>query len=145
MPTKIETAFSKFESTINSLCELLPTWRQFNLRPIQRRALSALQKLNSIIYYPSDKVFGPYVIDQETYIKQMLSEHLLKEENYTRLSPKEANIAMANHKVDFLEPCYKHHQDIDWIHQEKSFERHFKLNPSFTLANYTRPSKSSQT
>ena len=129
MPEKVEIAFDKFEREMNSLRKNLPTWRRFNLRPIQRRALSELRKLNKIICYPSDKNLGPYVINRDVYIKQMLSEHLLNEDNYKNLSTPEAEEAIAKQKGDLLEAYFDNHPDIELDHREKWFERQFKLKP----------------
>ena len=55
------SAFDKFEQIVTSLRKDLPTYRRFNSRPIQRRALSALRKDEMSIIYPTDKGLGPYL------------------------------------------------------------------------------------
>jgi hypothetical protein len=48
-----------------------------NLKPIQMKALCSLQQNKNLIIKPTDKNLAPALMDLETYIKQVLQEHLL--------------------------------------------------------------------
>jgi hypothetical protein len=47
-----------------------------NLTPLQLSALRKLQSNSKIIIKPTDENLGPAVLDTETYVKQVLQEHL---------------------------------------------------------------------
>ena len=95
------SAFEKFETAINHKRRNLPTYRRWNLRPIQRRALKQIQANKSIIIHGSDKGLGPYCVLKSTYIKQSLKEHMLNPNNYVRLSPDEAVKELKEQKLAF--------------------------------------------
>ena len=71
-PNPHAKALDNFEDEINVLRQNLPSYRRFNLRPIQRRALSILVLNNLIIVFPTDKGLGPYVIDRDGYMRGAL-------------------------------------------------------------------------
>ena len=96
------SAFTKFETIINRFRRRLPTWRRFNLRPIQRRCIKQIHANKSIIIHGSDKGLGPYVAPKPTYIKQSLTEHMLNPINYVRLSATAAEKELKEQKDAFL-------------------------------------------
>jgi predicted ATP-dependent protease len=60
-----------------------------NLDPLQKTILKQLQENKNIIIKPRDQNLGLAVQDRETYIKQILQEHLTTK-TYQQLSPVEA-------------------------------------------------------
>lgn len=121
------SAFDRFETLVNELRNNIPTYRRFNLRPIQRRALSALKKMKLVIAYPTDKGLGPYVAYRPNYIKQALKEHLTVDKNYKRLLPAEAEQELAKQR-ELLREAYEVNEERDDIEHKTYFERSFKLH-----------------
>jgi hypothetical protein len=64
-----------------------------NLTPIQHNALRKLKDDKELIIKPTDKNLGPALMDRDTYIRQVLREHLLTN-SYTQLSKSEATTRM---------------------------------------------------
>jgi len=60
-----------------------------NLTPLQLSALRKLQSNSKIIIKPTDKNLGPAVLDTETYVNQVLQEHL-NTKHYQLLSDTES-------------------------------------------------------
>ena len=58
---EVAAAFDRFELLVNKLRYNLPTYRRFNLKPLLRKAMSALCTLSCAICHPTDKGLGPYV------------------------------------------------------------------------------------
>ena len=125
-PQKLSNAVTEFENKITTMRKNLPTFRRFNLRPIYRRALAQLKKQNLVVCHPTNKGLGPYIIDRETYIKQILTERLTNDENYRQLSPEQANQAFIQQRRRFQRLFLKHKNDIK---ESVYFERSIADNP----------------
>ena len=98
---EVAAAFDRFELLVNKLRHDLPTYRRFNLKPLLRKAISALLILSCAICHPTDKGLGPYVAYRQNYMSQGIKEHLNNPENYTRLSSEEAKAELAEQKKIF--------------------------------------------
>lgn len=61
----------------------------------QSLTLRQLKQHNSFTIKPTDKNLGPAILDTQTYIKQILQEHLLTKD-YQRLSPESAKQLLRN-------------------------------------------------
>lgn len=107
-PNPHAKALDNFEEEINVLRRNLPSYRRFNLRPIQRRALSILVLNKLIIVFPTDKGLGPYVIDRDGYMRGALKEHLTNTANYKRLTTAEAEIAYDLQKKNLISLFTQH-------------------------------------
>jgi hypothetical protein len=90
----LASAYQRFENKINELRRALPTYRRFNLHPIQRRALAAFKIQGLALCYATDKVLGLYVVHRPKYVKLGMEEHLSNSYNYVRLSSAEADQAI---------------------------------------------------
>jgi hypothetical protein len=80
-----------------------------NLVTIQWRALPTLWKNKNLIIKPTDKNLGPALMDLESYIKQVLREHLLTPD-YIQLPQTEMKHQMDNLKST-LKSIIKNNQD----------------------------------
>ena len=92
-------ALQTFEKIITTKNNNLPTCKRFNLHPLQRKAIGELNKNPNIVIYPSDKGLGPVAVDRQTYIQQVLKEHLCNKNNYVQLSADEAHEALEDQKA----------------------------------------------
>ena len=54
---ELAAAFDRFEVLVNKLRSNLPTYRRFNLKPLLRKAMSALCTLSCVICHPTDKIY----------------------------------------------------------------------------------------
>ena len=65
VPTPVDNelavGFDRFEVLVNKLRNDLPTYQKSNLRPLLRKAMSALCTLSCAICHPTDKGLGLYV------------------------------------------------------------------------------------
>jgi len=95
-------AFDKFENLVNEARRNLPTYRRYNLRKIQRRAIGELRKNNNIIIHGSDKQLGTFVVPRSKYIKQCLKEHMMNTRNYVQLSSDEVKKELTEQKQLFI-------------------------------------------
>jgi hypothetical protein len=68
-----------------------------NLTPIQARALKSLKANKNIFIKPTDKNLGPAAMDLDSYIQQVLREHLLTND-YIQLTKDSALNRMENIK-----------------------------------------------
>jgi hypothetical protein len=79
-PLNIENHITNFEKALKLKQQEVMSKnknRSFpNLTPLQLSALRKLQSNSKIIIKPTDKNLGPAVLDTETYVKQVLQEHL---------------------------------------------------------------------
>jgi hypothetical protein len=69
-----------------------------NLTPTQDKTLWLLQNNKNFTIKPTDKNLGPAIMDTNTYITQVLKEHLLTA-SYRRLTAKEAKDTMDDIKI----------------------------------------------
>jgi hypothetical protein len=96
-PNLTEEKITLFEKSIEAkqqkLIEKNNTIHSSNLSPIQIRALCSLGQNKYLIVKPTEKL-GPSLMDLETYIEQVLQEHLLTNE-YIQLSHDERKMKMS--------------------------------------------------
>jgi hypothetical protein len=69
-----------------------------NLTPTQDKTLRLLQNNKNFTIKPTDKNLGPAIMDTNSYIRQVLKEHLLTA-SYSRLTAKEAKDTMDDIKI----------------------------------------------
>jgi hypothetical protein len=121
-PTLIEEKITEFEKKLKRLQQNYKTKTKLrNLRNLTFSHLKTLQILKSdtsVIIKPTDKNLGPAIMEKDTYIKQVLSEHLLTQE-YRRLTAIEAK----NKIIDITEHLKKLIND----------NRHFLSKPELTF------------
>lgn len=98
---QIENAITNFEKMLKSKQQIAISQAKkqtmTNLNPLQKTVLKQLRENKNIIIKPTDKNLGPAVMDKNTYIKQVLQEHLLTE-NYQQLSLTETKNMLDNTK-----------------------------------------------
>ena len=58
-----------------------------NLNPLQLQVVTELKQNQQIVTLLADKNLGPVVMDRSTYIKRVLTEHLLDTDTYDQISP----------------------------------------------------------
>ena len=120
---EFEEAFLKFENELTIYRRNLPSFRRFNLRPIQRRAMSTLLQMGVIIH-GADKGLGPYVASRPKAIKQVITEHL-SGDTYEQLSEETAKKEQRESENAFRLLVKKHEKKLDHI---TWFERSFLLH-----------------
>jgi hypothetical protein len=132
-PNLIEEKITLFEKSIKSkqqkLIEKNNKLNNSNLTPIQLRALRSLQNNKKLIIKPTDKNLGPALMELETYVKQVLKEHLLTE-NYVQLPRKEMERRMSSLKTT-LQDIISNSQDqlskAEITYFKRSLKTHFRL------------------
>ncbi len=109
-PSNFEFGFDNFDKLVTDERRSLPWTRRHNMDPSQRHVLGQLTTRPDLIVLQTDKNLGPCVIERDVYIKQVLNEHLLQEENYERLSPESAVTELRKQRSSFLSVYdrYKH-------------------------------------
>ena len=117
-------AFNKFEPLVNEPRRNLPTYRRYNLRKFERKALKELRNNKNIIIHDSDKQLGTFVAPRNKYIKQCLKEHMLNPQNYVRLLPEEAKKELEEQKR-LLREAYEECSDLTSYHIQY-FDRSFQ-------------------
>ena len=100
---RLEMALDNMHGLLRIAAAALPRTRRYNLSPAQRHCLSELRKRDDLVIFPTDKNLGPSVAPRHTYIKQVLSEHLLNTSNYEAIPPHEAATALKNQRDNFTE------------------------------------------
>jgi hypothetical protein len=93
-PIRIEDSITNFEKLLKaSHYKLSRKHHKVNLSKLttlQSQALKLLRQNKQLIIKPTDKNLGPALLDLDTYIIQVLQEHLLTKD-YAQLSHHEAN------------------------------------------------------
>jgi hypothetical protein len=88
-PLQIEDNITNFEKTLkenhNNLSQCLQNRNLRNLSYTQSNTLRELKQDKHLTIKPTDKNLGPAVLETETYVTQILTEHLLTKD-YERLS-----------------------------------------------------------
>jgi hypothetical protein len=101
-PPAVEDQLTQFEGLLKDLDRILSTkYRKTNLSnltSLQAQALNVIKKDKRLIIKPSDKNLGPTLMDLESYILQVLKEHLLTKD-YMQLSEREASTRMETLKL----------------------------------------------
>jgi hypothetical protein len=91
-----------------ALTKRIQKWNLRNLSFVQLKTLKLLKDNANIIIKPTDKNSGPAVMDTSTYIRTILTDHLLTTD-CRQLSPIEAKNTMDNLK-DYLKSLITRHQ-----------------------------------
>ncbi len=124
----IEEQITKFEKLLKAKQhELTHKYRHhslLNLTPLQKTTLTKLRKNSNIIIKPTDKNLGPAAMDIDTYITQVLQEHLLTD-SYIQLSNTEAEQRLNNTK-NTLKILISSNEDILSKPELTYFQRSFK-------------------
>jgi len=98
-PNNIEEKITQFEKLLKTKQNQFVTKHaNTNLRNLtmqQSLTLRQLKQHNSFTIKPTDKNLGPAILDTQTYIRQILQEHLLTKD-YQRLSPESAKQLLRN-------------------------------------------------
>jgi hypothetical protein len=129
----IEEKITLFEKSIKTkhrkLVEKHSNTNYSNLTPIQSEALRSLRSNNRLIIKPTDKNLGPALMDLETYVRQVLQEHLLTND-YIQLSSDEMERRMRNLKTT-LQNIIADNQDklskAESTYFQRSLKSHFRL------------------
>jgi hypothetical protein len=121
-PDDAEYAMSKFDNRLTALIRALPRSRRYNLSRSQRQCLGDLAQRQDLIIFPTDKNLGPSIAERRPYIRQILAEHLLNEENYQYLPTEDATIELAAQRCRFL----KIHSDWSHTLPSEAEETYFK-------------------
>jgi hypothetical protein len=129
----IEEKITLFEKSIKTkhrkLVEKHSNTNYSNLTPIQSEALRSLRSNNRLIIKPTDKNLGPALMDLETYIEQVLQEHLLTDD-YIQLSKDEMERKIRNLKT-ILQDIIADNQDklnkAESTYFQRSLKSHFRL------------------
>ena len=100
-PLHIENKITTFEKILKErqneqICKL-QNRNLRNLTHTQSSALRQLKKDENLTIKPTDKNLGPAIMETETYVKQILQEHLLTKD-YRRLSETMAKNRLADIK-----------------------------------------------
>jgi arsenate reductase-like glutaredoxin family protein len=129
----IEDKLTQFEKSLkelqNTLTRKYKNTNLSNLTSIQAQALQAIKNNKELIIKPSDKNLGPTLMDLETYILQVLQEHLLTKD-YIQLSEREALNRMENLKLHLKNIIKEHHNSLpktETTYFERSLKAHFRL------------------
>jgi hypothetical protein len=130
-PLLIEDSITKFEKLLkdshNHLEKKFKNTNLSNLTPLQLKALKSLKLTKNLLIKPMDKNLGPALMDLDSYILQVLQEHLLTKD-YIQLSQKEALHCMDNLKI-FLKDLIKQHENTlpktELTYFNRSLKSHF--------------------
>jgi dGTP triphosphohydrolase len=99
----IEEQFTNFEKllqdTQSQYITKYKTTKLHNLTTIQQKALKELKNNKQLIIKPTDINLGPALMELDTYIQQVLCEHLLTQD-YIQLTKQEATARMDALKQD---------------------------------------------
>jgi hypothetical protein len=102
-PARIEDNITKFEkllkTTHHNLLQKHSKTNLSNLTTIQSKALKSLRQNRQLVVKPTDKNLGPALMELDSYITQVLQEHLLTKD-YTQLSQLEAKNRLENLKLN---------------------------------------------
>ncbi len=100
-----------------------------SLTPLQRSTLQELKSSKDFIIMPTDKNLGPAIMNYETYVQQVLSEHLLTP-SYQLLQPNTAKNRML-HTKNLLINAFKTNKSLlsqaETIYFERSFKNHHRI------------------
>jgi hypothetical protein len=132
-PNFIEEKITLFEKSIKfkqqKLIEKNNKINNSNLTPIQLKALHSLQNNKKLIIKPTDKNLDPALMELETYVKQVLKEHLLTD-NYAQLPQKEMERRMSNLKAtlqDILSNSQDQLNKAETTYFQRSLKSLFRL------------------
>jgi len=95
-----------------------------NLSLSQLSTLKLLKENNNLTIKPTDKNLGPAVMDTNTYINKVLTDHLLTKD-YRQLSTLDAKNIMDNSKT-YLKSLISHHQTSLTKPEFTFFQRNFQ-------------------
>ena len=95
-----------------------------SLTPLQRSTLQELRESKDFIIMPTDKNLGPAIMNYESYVQQVLSEHLLTS-SYQFLEPNTANQRLL-HTKNLLTTAFYNNKHLLSTAEITYFERSFK-------------------
>ncbi len=129
-PLNIEEKITEFEKILKAKqLQLIKKHKNLNLTnltPQQRTVLNQLQCNHEVVIKPTDKNLGPAAMDVESYIRQILKEHLLTNA-YKQLTLTEATERMESIKST-LKIIISANQDKLSSTEATYFQRSFKSN-----------------
>jgi len=132
-PLEVENQITTFEKLLKDRQQKLVTRNQKinlnNLTPIQKKVLKDLKANKNIIIKPTDKNLGPAAMDIETYIQQILQEHLLTS-SYRQLTKEEAKHRTENLKLTFKNLFNAHKEALsksETTYFQRSLQLHCRL------------------
>jgi 6-pyruvoyl-tetrahydropterin synthase len=129
-PLNIEEKITEFEKILKAKqLQLIKKHKNLNLTnltPQQRTVLNQLQHNHEVVIKPTDKNLGPVAMDVESYIQQILKEHLLTNA-YKQLTLTEATERMESIKST-LNSIISANQDKLSSTEATYFQRSFKSN-----------------
>jgi hypothetical protein len=111
-----------------------------NVTILQSQTLCALKASKHLTIKPMDKNLGPAIMDTESYITQVLKEHLLTS-NYKRLTNNEATLQMKNIKHDLKTLIKNNHNALSKAEQlyfHHSFQYQHRTPIFYGLPKYTK-------
>jgi hypothetical protein len=132
-PLEVENQITVFEKLLKDRQQKLVARNQKinlnNLTPIQQKILKDLKANKNIIIKPTDKNLGPAAMDTETYIQQVLQEHLLTS-SYMQLTKEEAKHRTENLKLTFKNLFNTHKKTLSKLETtyfQRSLQIHCRL------------------
>jgi hypothetical protein len=127
-PSPIEDQITNFDKALRQqLQTLILKHKKTNLRNLTRPQSLTLRRLKenkSFVIKPTDKNLGPAIMDTETYVKQVLTEHLLTKD-YKKLTKESARIQLDNIKAQ-LKSFITQHQTSLTKEEITYFQRSYK-------------------
>jgi hypothetical protein len=106
-----------------------------NLLTFQRKILNDLRDSKELMIVMTDKNLGPAVIEWDTYVRQVLDDHLLKADTYRQIAPTEAAHLLTQIKMkvgQFLQSFSKVLPENESEYLWRSIKQHVKT-PKFYL------------
>ena len=111
-PYHIENELYKFRNIVTEIHYKLPSHPYYNITKVQRNVLTNLRNNPSIVILRADKGLWITTFYRDEYIKSMLDQHLIKGDNYRKLTPTEAHSLMAEASSKTIETITKYEDEI---------------------------------
>jgi len=131
-PTLVEDTITIFDKSLHKMQDTLNKKQQKinlgNLTTLQTQTLRTLKQNAHLTIKPTDKNLGPAILDMDSYIKQVLKEHLLTN-NYRQLDNDSAKLQMANieHELKALIKDNVHKlSKAEQLYFHQSFQQHHR-------------------
>ena len=124
---EIEAALDAFAQSVQSATQRhqAQVHNQPNLLKFELRLLNELRQNKDLIVLMTDKNLGPAIWERTAYIKQILSEHLLKTDRYKQLTKEEAKAhqeatrkTICQHYKKYKDKLAKH----EWTFYKRSMD-----------------------
>ena len=107
---------------------------KYNLNKLQRRLLTELREQRALLIINTDKNLGPAILDRNTYIMAVLSEHLTNEDIYQYLDKEEAHKLLTETQDAIKDAVWDHLEnmnDAEITYFERSFRKKVFRTPIF--------------